>query len=108
MRISSNEVRKDYRAGTLLRGTFACSFFFASVVTLAVTPTESQFGAALSSKPDALLQIDLNRSSVIEKIVDSWKGEIPAAQIDRLGANCRRCVRTNCSPRMCQVRLMRY
>jgi Chaperone of endosialidase len=82
MRISPNKVRKDYRAGTLLQVTFACSFFFASVVTLAVTPTESPFGAAFSTKPDALLQIDLNRSSIVEKIVSAWEKEIPAAQID--------------------------
>jgi hypothetical protein len=36
---------------------------------------------ASATRADALLQIDLNRTSVIEKIVESWKGEIPAAQI---------------------------
>jgi Chaperone of endosialidase len=38
--------------------------------------------ASFATKADALLQIDLNRTSVVDKIVDAWKGEIPAAQID--------------------------
>ncbi len=42
---------------------------------------ESLASNALSIKPDALLQIDLNRTAVVERIVESWKGEIPAAQI---------------------------
>jgi Chaperone of endosialidase len=33
------------------------------------------------TRPDALLQIDLNRTSVVEKIVGAWEKEIPAAQI---------------------------
>jgi hypothetical protein len=38
--------------------------------------------AAIAAKPDALLQIDLNRGAVVEKIVASWGREIPAAQIE--------------------------
>jgi trimeric autotransporter adhesin len=34
-----------------------------------------------TTKPDALLQIDLNRAAVVERIVEGWKGEIPAAQL---------------------------
>lgn len=36
---------------------------------------------AQTTKPDALLQIDLNRAAVVERIVEGWKGEIPAAQL---------------------------
>jgi hypothetical protein len=37
--------------------------------------------ASLSIKPDALLQIDTHRSAMVARIVEGWKGEIPAAQI---------------------------
>ncbi len=36
---------------------------------------------AQSTKPDALLQIDMNRAAVVERIVAGWKNEIPAAQL---------------------------
>jgi hypothetical protein len=42
---------------------------------------ESVSASSVSARPDALLQIDLNRPSVVDKIVESWKAEIPAAQI---------------------------
>jgi hypothetical protein len=55
----------------------------ALAVALTLACAQAAFAAgALSPKPDALLQIDLNRSSVVEKIVENWKGELPAAQID--------------------------
>jgi hypothetical protein len=54
---------------------------------LALATTAAGIAAPISDshaqplRPDALLQIDLNRSSVVDKIVESWKNEIPAAQI---------------------------
>jgi hypothetical protein len=54
----------------------------AITVALALAFAQTAFAAnALATKPDALLQIDLNRVSVVEKIVENWKGELPAAQI---------------------------
>jgi hypothetical protein len=54
----------------------------ALTVALTLACAQAAFSAsALSPKPDALLQIDLNRVSVVEKIVESWKGELPAAQM---------------------------
>ncbi len=41
---------------------------------------------AFALKPDALLQIDLNRATVMEKIVTHWSSELPAAQIDSFKA----------------------
>jgi Chaperone of endosialidase len=35
----------------------------------------------LSAKSDALHQLDLNRATTVDKIVDAWKSEVPAAQI---------------------------
>jgi hypothetical protein len=46
-----------------------------------VNRNESASATTVSMRPDALLQIDQNRASVVDKIVESWKGEIPAAQI---------------------------
>jgi hypothetical protein len=57
----------------------ACFCLLVGTSTLAAAPTATEH--TFVHKPDALLQIDLSRPSVIEKIVDSWKGEIPAAQI---------------------------
>jgi trimeric autotransporter adhesin len=54
-----------------------------ALATLTLACAHAAFATgALATKPDALLQIDLNRTSVVDKIVDSWKGELPAAQID--------------------------
>jgi hypothetical protein len=54
----------------------------ALTVALTLACAQAAFAAsALATKPDALLQIDLNRVSVVEKIVESWKGELPAAQM---------------------------
>jgi trimeric autotransporter adhesin len=56
----------------------------AKTLTLALTLAcaHAAFAASpLATKPDALLQIDLNRTSVVEKIVSAWEKEIPAAQI---------------------------
>jgi Chaperone of endosialidase len=39
------------------------------------------FSHGQSTKPDALLQIDINRAAVVERIVEGWKSELPAAQI---------------------------
>jgi hypothetical protein len=38
----------------------------------------------LTTRPDALLQIDSNRAAVVTRIVEGWKTEIPAAQMDAL------------------------
>jgi hypothetical protein len=43
--------------------------------------TNAATASEFSTKPDALLQVDLNRASIVDKIVENWKGEIPAAQI---------------------------
>jgi hypothetical protein len=40
--------------------------------------------ANISARPDALLQIDMNRTRVVERIFASWKSEIPAAQHDSM------------------------
>jgi hypothetical protein len=55
---------------------------FGALFGLAITGASAVESAPLAFKPDALLQIDLNRSSVVEKIVSAWEKEIPAAQID--------------------------
>jgi hypothetical protein len=51
--------------------------FTAPVHATTPPPTRS----AQHLRPDALLQIDLSRASVVDKIIDNWKSEIPAAQI---------------------------
>jgi Chaperone of endosialidase len=51
------------------------------VAALACAFAVCSSGHAQATKPDALLQIDMNRSAVIERIVEGWKGEIPAAQL---------------------------
>ncbi len=55
-------------------------------IALATMLAASSAAAAAASptalQPDALLQVDLNRSAVIEKIVASWGKEIPAAQLE--------------------------
>ncbi len=38
--------------------------------------------AHATPKPDALFSVDQNRAAVVEKILATWKGEIPAAQAD--------------------------
>ncbi len=38
----------------------------------------------LALKPDALLQIDLNRAAVVERILSSWSTEAPSAQMESL------------------------
>jgi Chaperone of endosialidase len=53
-------------------GFLACANTFASPLSL---------DNAASARPDALLQIDLNRQSVIYKIIENWKSEIPSAQL---------------------------
>jgi hypothetical protein len=52
--------------------------------SLLCTPAFAQPASTHNTRPDALLQIDLNRTSVVEKIVEGWKSEIPAAQIGSL------------------------
>jgi Chaperone of endosialidase len=37
-------------------------------------------------RPDALLQVDLHRGSLVGKIVEIWKAEIPAAQVESFRA----------------------
>jgi hypothetical protein len=58
----------------------ALSLTCASAIAANATPAHAS--NAFASKPDALLQIDMNRSAVIEKIVESWKKELPAAQVE--------------------------
>jgi Chaperone of endosialidase len=60
------------------RASLFCAWALTAVTVYGISaPTIDSF----STKPDALLQIDLNRASVVDKIVESWKSEIPAAQI---------------------------
>jgi hypothetical protein len=58
---------------TLMKSKFAAALACAFAVC---SSTHAQ-----TTKPDALLQIDLNRAAVVERIVEGWKGEIPAAQL---------------------------
>jgi hypothetical protein len=51
------------------------------VATLTCALAVSVSVHAQTTKPDALLQIDMNRTAVVERIVEGWKGEIPAAQL---------------------------
>ncbi len=44
------------------------------------------FAAPPNVRPDALLQIDMNRAAVVERIISSWSAELPSAQIDSLKA----------------------
>jgi Chaperone of endosialidase len=76
--IMKNRTPKPLHPKCLLALVSLCAV---SATTQAVGTTASR-GVPFATKPDALLQIDMNRSSVVEKIVDTWKGEIPAAQID--------------------------
>jgi Chaperone of endosialidase len=48
-----------------------------AVSALLLAPTIS----AQATKPDALLQIDINRAAVVERIVGSWAAELPATQL---------------------------
>jgi hypothetical protein len=51
----------------------------AAMATLGLLLTPVSVGQ--NTKPDALLQIDLNRAAVVERIVEGWKGEIPGPQL---------------------------
>jgi Chaperone of endosialidase len=52
-----------------------------------VAPVCAQYSISLTApasetKPDALLQVDLNRNAVVERIIAAWRSDIPAAQIE--------------------------
>ncbi len=71
-------------AGLVVAGAMA---LLSATSTTAATPASAPLEAqAFSTRPDALLSIDLNRSAVVERIIGSWSKEIPANQIDDLRA----------------------
>jgi hypothetical protein len=51
-----------------------------AVAAIACTSVVNLAQASTPTRPDALLQIDLNRNAVVERIVSSWGGELPALQ----------------------------
>ncbi len=57
------------------------SLIVASATFVLATLASATQASTPLTKPDALLQIDLNRGAVIEKIVTNWSAELPAAQI---------------------------
>jgi hypothetical protein len=62
----------------------SAQYTFVPVALSAAIAASAIFSSAAFAngpKPDALLQIDLHRSAVAERIVESWKKDIPAAQI---------------------------
>ncbi len=64
---------------------FARVFTAASALAVCASPTVfAQSETRSGVRPDALLQIDLNRTAVIERIVSSWESEVPSAQINSL------------------------
>jgi hypothetical protein len=40
------------------------------------------YAQTLQTRPDALLQIDLNRAAVVERIMTSWNAEFPAGKAE--------------------------
>jgi hypothetical protein len=54
----------------------------AAAVSALTALMQAQAFANDSLRPDALLQIDMNRTAVVERIIGSWGKEIPSAQLD--------------------------
>jgi hypothetical protein len=69
--------------GLYVAGAMALLSATSSATTPANTPPDA---SAFSTRPDALLSIDLNRSAVVERIIGSWSKEIPVNQLDDLRA----------------------
>ncbi len=74
----------DRKLGTIKMGWRVAAGVGIWCVVSAVSAVAS--AQALAIKPDALLSIDLNRETVVEKITASWAKEIPAAQIESFKA----------------------
>jgi hypothetical protein len=62
--------------------------------------------AQMNAAPDALLQIDSNRNAVVSRIVQSWRSEIPAAQIRAFQNSLLGLAPINCSSPTYRVRSM--
>jgi hypothetical protein len=68
----------------LKRSTVVTSISISLLATTlcnAGTPA-AQNANQISSRPDALMQIDMNRNAVVERIVESWKKDISAGQAE--------------------------
>jgi hypothetical protein len=60
----------------------ATSFvFFSGMAVLSFATVASVTQGQLSYRPDALLEIDLNRNTVVEKILRTWGAELPQSQV---------------------------
>ncbi len=53
-----------------------------AVAATAIATPAAHANSSARYNPDALLQVDLNRGAVIEKVIALWGREIPAAQIE--------------------------
>jgi hypothetical protein len=59
------------------------SLFYTFIATVALTGSlifDITHASELTSRADVMLQVDLNRSAVVDRIVSSWKNELPTAQ----------------------------
>jgi hypothetical protein len=62
------------------RRTSCGRFGIAVFAICGVSAVLAQTVSLHSARPDALLAVDMNRSTLVEKIVNAWGGEIPAVQ----------------------------